>query len=136
MTSYWLLKSDPEDYSFDDLMKDGFAVWDGVANNLALQHLRKIKKGDSILIYHTGDEKALVGLAVAASNPYPDPKADNEKLAVIDLKPKRRAKHKVTLSEIKSLSEFAEFQLVRLPRLSVMPVSEAEYKRLIELAGL
>jgi predicted RNA-binding protein with PUA-like domain len=136
MASYWLLKSDPEDYSFDDLMKDGFAVWDGVANNLALQHLRKVKKGDVILIYHTGDEKALVGLAVAASNAYPDPKADNEKLAVIDVKPKKRAKRKVILSEIKSLPEFAEFQLVRMPRLSVMPVSEAEYQRLVELAGL
>jgi predicted RNA-binding protein with PUA-like domain len=136
MPNYWLLKSDPEDYSFDDLVKDGAAVWDGVANNLALQHLRKIKKGDVILVYHTGDEKALVGLAVAASNPYPDPKADNQKLAVIDLKPKKRFKRQVTLSEIKSLPEFAEFPLVRLSRLSVMPVSEAEYKRLAELAGL
>jgi predicted RNA-binding protein with PUA-like domain len=134
--NYWLLKSDPEDYSFDDLMKDGFAVWDGVANNLALQHLRKIKKGDVILIYHTGDEKALVGLAVAASNPYPDPNADNEKLAVVDLKPKKRAKRKVTLGEIKALPEFTEFPLVRLSRLSVMPVSEAEYRRLVELSGL
>jgi predicted RNA-binding protein with PUA-like domain len=136
MASYWLLKSDPEDYSFDDLVKDGFAVWDGVANNLALQNLRKIKKGDVILIYHTGDEKALVGLAVAASNPYPDPNADNEKLAVIDLKPKKRAKRKVTLSEIKSMPEFAEFQLVRMSRLSVMPVSESEYQRLAELTCL
>lgn len=136
MPDYWLLKSDPEDYSFDDLMKVGFAVWDGVTNNLALQNLRKIKKGDVILIYHTGDEKALVGLAVAASHPYPDPKAENEKLVVIDLKPKKRAKRKVTLSEIKALPEFAEFQLVRLPRLSVMPVSEADYKALVKLAGL
>ncbi|MEW6128036.1 MAG: EVE domain-containing protein [Acidobacteriota bacterium] len=134
--NYWLLKSDPEDYSFENLIKDGFAVWDGVTNNLALQNLRKIKKGDLILIYHTGDEKSLAGLAIAASHPYPDPKADNEKLAVIDLKPKKRAKRRVTLADIKAMPEFAEFQLARLPRLSVMPVSEVEYKRLVELAGL
>jgi predicted RNA-binding protein with PUA-like domain len=135
MANYWLLKSDPEEYGFDDLMKDGFAVWDGVANNLALQNLRKMKKGDTILIYHTGDEKALVGLATATSDPYPDPKAGNEKLAVIDLKPKKRVKRPVTLGEIKALPEFAEFQLVRMSRLSVMPVSVDEYKRLAELAG-
>jgi predicted RNA-binding protein with PUA-like domain len=134
--NYWLLKSDPEEYGFDDLVKDGKAVWDGVTNNLALQNLRKIKKGDVILIYHTGDEKALAGLATAISNPYPDPKADNEKLAVIDLKPKKRVKRALTLSEIKALPEFSEFQLVKLPRLSVMPVSVAEYQRLAELAGL
>ena len=136
MANYWLLKSDPDEYSFDDLVKDGFAVWDGVANNLALQNIRKMKKGDVILVYHTGNEKALVGLATATSNPYPDPKADNEKIVVIDLKPKKRVKRIVTLSEIKSLPEFTEFQLVRLPRLSVMPVSVDEYKRLAELAGL
>lgn len=136
MANYWLLKSDPEEYGFDDLLKDGAAVWDGVANNLALQNLRKIKKGDAILIYHTGNEKALVGLATATSNPYPDPQANNEKLVVIDLKPKKRVKRPVSLSEIKALPEFAEFQLVRLPRLSVMPVSVDEYQRLAELAGL
>ena len=136
MANYWLLKSDPEDYGFDDLIKDGSAVWDGVTNNLALQNLRKVKKGDVILIYHTGAEKALVGLATATSNPYPGPKADNEKLVVIDLKPKKRVKRTVTLSEIKALPEFADFQLVKLPRLSVMPVSQDEYQRLAELAGL
>ena len=134
--NYWLLKSDPDDYSYDDLAKDGKAVWDGVSNNFALQHLRKIKKGDLLLIYHTGDEKAIVGLAVAASNPYPDPNGDNEKLTVIDIKAKKRVKRALTLSEIKQLPEFTDFPLVRLPRLSVMPVSEHEYKRIIELIGL
>jgi predicted RNA-binding protein with PUA-like domain len=133
--NYWLLKSDPEDYGFDDLVRDGFAVWDGVTNNLALQNLRKMKKGDVILIYHTGDEKALVGLATATSNPYPDPKAGNEKLVVIDLKPKKRVNRALTLSQIKALPEFADFQLVKLPRLSVMPVSVDQYRRLAELAG-
>jgi predicted RNA-binding protein with PUA-like domain len=136
MANYWLLKSDPDEYGFDDLMKDGSAVWDGVTNNLALQNIRKMKKGDVVLVYHTGDEKALVGVATVTSNPYPDPKAGNEKIVVIDLKPKKRVKRTVTLSEIKALPEFAEFQLVKLPRLSVMPVSQDEYKRLAQLAGL
>ena len=134
--NYWLLKSDPGDYSYDDLAKDGKAVWDGVTNNLALQNLRKIKKGDLLLIYHTGDEKAIVGLAIAASNPYHDPNGDNEKLTIIDIKAKKQVKRPVTLSDIKQRPEFAEFPLVRLPRLSVMPVGESEYKRLVELAGL
>jgi predicted RNA-binding protein with PUA-like domain len=135
MMNYWLLKSDPDEYSFDDLLKDGSAVWDGVTNNLALQNLRKMKKGDTILVYHTGAEKALVGVATATGNPYPDPKGDNEKIVVIDLKAKKRVKRPVTLSELKALPEFADFQLVKLPRLSVMPVSPQEYKRLAELAG-
>lgn len=134
--NYWLLKSDPDEYSYYDLAKDGKAVWDGVTNNLALQNLRKIHKGDLLLIYHTGDEKAIVGLAVAASNPYPDPNSENEKLMVIDIKAKKRVKRPLTLSEIKQMPEFTDFPLVRLPRLSVMPVSESEYKCLVELAGL
>ncbi|MBI3650155.1 MAG: EVE domain-containing protein [Acidobacteria bacterium] len=136
MANYWLLKSDPEEYGFDDLIKDGSAVWDGVTNNLALQNLRQMKKGDVILIYHTGAEKALVGLATATSNPYPDPKANNEKLVVIDLKPNKRVNRPVTLSAIKALPEFADFALVKLPRLSVMPVNPKQYQRLAELAGL
>jgi predicted RNA-binding protein with PUA-like domain len=135
MANYWLIKSDPDEYSFDDLLKDGSAVWDGVTNNLALQNLRKMKKGDTLLVYHTGAEKALVGVATAVSNPYTDPKGDSEKIVVIDLKAKKRVKRPLTLSELKSLPEFADFQLVKLPRLSVMPVSLEEYKRLAELAG-
>jgi predicted RNA-binding protein with PUA-like domain len=133
--NYWLLKSDPDEYSYNDLAKDGKTVWDGVTNNLALQHLRKIKKGDLLLIYHTGEEKAIVGLAVAASNPYPDPNGDNEKLTVIDIKAKKRVKRAVTLSDIKRITEFSDFPLVRLPRLSVMPVSEDEYRQLANLLG-
>lgn len=135
MTNRWLLKTEPADYAYDDLEREGRAVWDGVANNLALQHLRKIKKGDALVIYHTGDEKAVVGLAVAASDPYPDPNASNDKLAVIDVKPKRRARRKVTLAEIKAIAELAQFPLVRMPRLSVMPIAEDEWRRLSEMAG-
>ncbi len=86
MKNCWLLKSDPDDYTFDALEREGETVWDGVSNNLALQNLRKIKMGDDLLIYHTGSEKALVGLARAASDPYPDPNGDNPKLVVIDVK--------------------------------------------------
>ena len=131
--NYWLLKSDPGDYSYDDLAKDGKTAWDGVTNNLALQNLRKIQKGDLLLVYHTGEEKAIVGLAVAASNPYPDPNGGNEKLTVIEIKPKKHIKRPVTLSAIKQMPEFANFPLVRLPRLSVMPVTEEEYKQLSQL---
>ena len=135
MRNHWLLKSDPDEYSFDDLLRDGRTVWDGVTNNLALQNLRRIKKGDDLLIYHSGDEKALVGLAQAVSDPYPDPNADDTKFVVVDIKPKKRVKRALTLAEIKQMPEFAAFPLVRLPRLSVVPVSE-EWERLVELAGL
>ena len=135
MANYWLLKSDPDDYGYDDLVRDKQTVWDGVTNNFALMNLRKIRKGDLLLIYHTGDEKAVVGLAVAASNPYPDPNSDNEKLVALEIKARKRARRPVPLSEIKALQEFADFPLVKLPRLSVMPVSAPEYNRLAELAG-
>ena len=136
MANRWLLKTDPDDYTYDQLERDKKAVWDGVSNNLALQNLRQIKKGDALLIYHTGDDKAIAGLAEAASNAYPDPQANDPKLAVIDVKPKRRARRAVTLAEIKALPELAAFQLVRLPRLSVVPVSETEWQRLKAIAGL
>jgi predicted RNA-binding protein with PUA-like domain len=107
-----------------------------VTNNLALQNIRRIKKGDSLLIYHTGAEKAIAGLAEAAGNPYPDPDASDEKIVVFDLKPKRRAKNKVTLGDIKQIPALRGFQLVRLPRLSVVEVSEEEWKILSEMCGI
>ena len=134
--NYWLLKSDPEEFGYDDLARVKQTVWDGVTNNLALQHLRQIRKGDLLLIYHTGDEKAVVGLAVAVSNPYPDPKFDTEKLAVLEIKAKKRAGRPLALAEIKAMAEFADFALVKMPRLSVMPVSEQVYTRLARLAEL
>jgi predicted RNA-binding protein with PUA-like domain len=135
MANRWLLKTDPADYTYDDLEREGRAVWDGVANNLALQNIRKIRKGDALVIYHTGDEKAIVGLAAAASDAYPDPRENNDKLAVIDVQPRRRAKAAVTLAAIKAVPELASFPLVRLPRLSVMPITEAEWQRLRRMAG-
>ena len=126
MADTWLLKSEPDDYSYGDLEKDGRTVWDGVANNLALKHIRQMKPGDEAFFYHTGSERAIVGVARVESEPYPDPDADDEKLLVFDVGPVRRFDKSVTLSEIKESGEFDEWELVRIPRLSVMPVpSEA-----------
>jgi predicted RNA-binding protein with PUA-like domain len=134
--AHWLLKTEPATYSYADLERDGHAVWDGVSNALALKHLRAMRKGDAVLIYHTGDEKAIVGLAVVASLPYPDPKAPGQaNLVVVDLKPQRRLASAVTLASVKADPAFAGFDLVRLPRLSVMPVPPELWRRLLKAAG-
>ena len=126
----WLFKADPDVYGFQHLEKDKQTVWDGVSNNLALKHLRSCKKGDDVLIYHTGTEKAIVGLAQVIKDPYPDPKQKDEKLAVVEIKAVKRLQRPVTLAEIKSRKEFADFLLVRMSRLSVMPVSGAHWNAL------
>lgn len=128
----WLFKSDPETYGIAELERDKQTTWDGVSNPVALKNLKSCKKGDRVIIYHTGDEKAIVGLAEITKDGYPDPK--NEKLTVVDLKFVRRVKRPVTLVEVKSRKEFADFALVRLPRLSVMPVSDSQWKALIDLS--
>ena len=130
----WLLKSDPETYSFADLERDGQTRWDGVSNNLALKHLRSMHRGDSALIYETGDEKAIVGLAEIVSEPYPDPKQKDPRLVVVDLKAGRRLPRPVTLGEAKLQPQLKDFALVRIPRLSVMPVTDPQWKVLTELA--
>jgi predicted RNA-binding protein with PUA-like domain len=132
--AYWLLKTEPTVYSYADLEKDKKTVWDGVSNNLALKHIRSMHKGDLVLIYHTGEEKALAGIAEVVSDPYPDPKHKDSKLAVVEVKPKERLGRLVTLSEIKAQSQLKDFELVRLPRLSVIPVSESVWKHLLEMA--
>jgi len=127
----WLLKTEPDCYSFKDLEREGKTVWDGVTNNLALRNIRSIKKGDQLLIYHTGNEKAIVGVAEVISEPYHDPSANDEHLVVVNLKPKRRLAQPLTLAEIKAIEGLSEFDLVRLPRLSVMPISP-EYWALLQ----
>lgn len=129
----WLLKTEPSDYAYDDLERAGKAVWDGVRNAVALKHLRSIRKGDEVLVYHTGAEKAVVGVARATSDAYPDPK--DAALAVVDLAPVRRLERPVTLAAVKADPAFAAWELARLPRLSVMPVPEAVHRRLRSLAG-
>jgi len=132
--SYWLLKTESSTYSYADLEKAKSARWDGVTNNLALKHIRSMSKGDLAFIYHTGDEKSIVGIAVITSDPYPDPKANDPKIVVVDLKPKERLKNPVPLSAIKARKEFADFALVRIGRLSVMPVSASQWKMLLAMS--
>jgi predicted RNA-binding protein with PUA-like domain len=129
----WLVKTEPSTYSYDDLAKAGKTTWDGVKNPVALKHLRSVRKGDEVLVYHTGGEKAVVGIARAASDAYPDPK--HPQLTVFDLEARKPLKRPVTLAEIKGDRTFAGWELVRLPRLSVMPVPAAMQARLLELAA-
>jgi predicted RNA-binding protein with PUA-like domain len=135
MAAKWLLKSDPEHYSFFDLERDGKTVWDGIANNLALKNLRNVRSGDQVIVYHTGDERALVGLAEAVSDPYPDPKQKDPRLVVIDLQAKGKLARPVSLDEIKKSAILKDFDLVRLPRLSVMPVTDVQWKAVLAMAG-
>jgi predicted RNA-binding protein with PUA-like domain len=126
----WLFKEEPSSYSFDEFSRDGGTVWSGVKNPLAQKHLRSVKKGDRVFYYHTGDERAVVGVARATSDAYPDPKDSTGKLSVVDLAPVAPLKRPVTLAEIKASAAFKTFPLTRIPRLSVMPVSESEWKEI------
>lgn len=130
----WLFKEEPEHYSFADLERDGEAWWDGVTNNLARQNLRKIQPGDRVLYYHTGKERAVVGEMVVLEGPKPAPGSD-PKAVVVKVKPVRRWPRPVTLEQIKKDRAFAGWDLVRLPRLSVVPVSSAQWQRLEETAA-
>ncbi|MGA7990383.1 MAG: EVE domain-containing protein [Thermoanaerobaculia bacterium] len=121
----WLVKTEPGEYSFEDLKKQGTATWDGVANPVAVRNIRSMKVGDRVVVYHTGGEKAAVGLARVASAPRDDSK--NPKLAVLDLEAGKRLPRPVPLGEIKSSSLFAESPLVRIGRLSVVPLTSAQY---------
>jgi len=132
----WLLKTEPECYSWDAFVRDKKTVWDGITNALALKYLRTAKKGDQAFFYHTGDERAVIGVAEVVSGPYPDPKEHDEKLAVVDLKLVRKLERPVTLVEIKADPAFAGWDLLRLSRLSVVPVSDPIWRRVEELARL
>ncbi|RPJ55016.1 MAG: EVE domain-containing protein [Acidobacteria bacterium] len=137
MSQCWLVKTEPSVYSFADLQREGRTVWDGVTNSLAQKNLRSIKPGDRVLVYHTGEEKQVVGTARAVSAAYPDPKrAEGASLVVVDLQAEHALPKPVTLSEIKSNPLFSSSPLVRLPRLSVLPVTEEEWEEIRELAGL
>ena len=132
--AYWLVKSDPQTYGLADLERDRMTRWDGVANALALEHLRGVKKGDGVLVYHSGADKAIVGIGRAASAAYPDPRAGDSKLVVFDLEFVRRFTKPVTLAAIKSDKSFEGFALVRISRLSVMPVPASLWKRISKMA--
>ena len=129
----WLLKTEPSTYAWADLVRERRATWDGVSNPTALGHLRAMRKGDEAFVYHTGEEKAIVGIARVASDPYPDPKLSDPKRVVVDLEPVRALKAPVTLASVKVDKRFADFALVRISRLSVMPVTAAQWEALLAL---
>ena len=133
--AYWILKTEPSTYSFDDLLKDGKVVWDGVRNPQALINIRSMKKGDHVFIYHSGDGKCIVGIAEIATGPYQDPKLEESKLVVVDLIPKGKTSKTVTLAEIKANPKLTELKLVRQSRLSVVPVPATMWTELLKMAG-
>jgi predicted RNA-binding protein with PUA-like domain len=128
----WLLKTEPGEYSYDDLERAEEGRWDGVRNPAALRNLRAMKKGDRLLVYHTGDERAVVGQAEVAREAYPDPKAKDGRLVVVDIAPRGRLARPVTLAEMKAMPEFAESPLVRQGRLSVVPLTATQWKAVLD----
>ena len=131
----WLVKEEPSNYSFEQFLADGSTVWSGVKNPLAQRNLRTMKNGDRVFYYHTGNEKAIIGTARVTKVAYPDPKDKSGKLMVVELAADKKLKRPVTLAEIKASGRFADFPLVRLPRLSVMPVTDAQWGAIEEMAG-
>jgi predicted RNA-binding protein with PUA-like domain len=130
----WLFKEEPTHYSYDDLVRDGKTSWTGVRNPVAQKHLRGVSKGDRIFFYHTGNEKAVVGIAKAAAASYPDPADKEGKLYAVDVVPVRKLEQPVTLAAIKADKSFATFALTRVPRLSVMPVTDDLWERIEQMA--
>ncbi len=130
----WLFKEEPTHYNFADLERDGTALWDGVRNSLALKNLRQVKRGDLVFYYHTGKEKAVVGVAEAASVSLPDATEKDNKTVVVGVKAVRRLQHPVTLARIKADPRLADWELVRLPRLSVLPVTPVQWARVEEMS--
>jgi predicted RNA-binding protein with PUA-like domain len=131
----WLFKEEPSNYSFDAFVADKKTTWSGVKNPVAQRNLRSVKKGDRVFYYHTGDEKQIVGIAKALGNAYPDPADQAGKAHVVDIGPVKKLARPVTLKEIKADPFFKDFDLVRISRLSVMPVSDAQWARIEKLAG-
>lgn len=130
----YLFKEEPGNYSYDDLVRDGRTSWTGVKNPLAQKHLRAVKKGDRIFFYHTGDEKAVIGICRAAGDAYQDPADNTGKLYAVDVEPVKKLKTPVTLAAIKADPRFATFPLTRMPRLSVMPVPQETWDAIVKLA--
>lgn len=133
--NYWLLKTEPSDYTFDQLVKDKKTVWDGVGHNTALINIRNSRKGDLAFIYHTGDERQIMGIAEIISDPYTDPKSGNPKMAVFDVKPVKKLNKPVTLAKIKADKRFSEFRLVKESRLSVVSVSKDIWDAIIKMSS-
>jgi predicted RNA-binding protein with PUA-like domain len=133
--AYWLFKTEPDDYSFHDLERQGKGVWDGVRNRVALRNMRSLTPGDEVMIYHTGKEKRVVGLARVSAPPVPDPSEEDPKIVVVEIRASEPLARPVSLAEIKADPAFEGFDLVRLPRLSVMPVPPDHWRRILAMAS-
>lgn len=132
---YWLMKTEPGEFSFEDLVRDGKTVWDGVRNFQARNNLKAMHQGDRVLIYHSVTEKAVAGIAEVSQEHYPDPHDNPKKMwLVVDIRPVRPLKRRVTLAEIKEIPELADLPLVRQSRLSVMPLNQADFDRLVAMS--
>jgi predicted RNA-binding protein with PUA-like domain len=133
--AYWLVKSEPSTYGWDHLVKDKKTSWDGVRNFAARNHLKAMKKDDEVLFYHSNEGMEIVGIAKVLKEFYQDPTTDDTNWVVVDLKPFKKLEQPVSLSQIKSEKRLADMALVRLGRLSVQPVTESEWKIVMEMAG-
>jgi predicted RNA-binding protein with PUA-like domain len=130
---YWLVKSEPDEYSFDDLIKEGKGMWDGIRNYAARNHLRGMKKGDLVLFYHSRQGLEVVGISRVVTEAYPDPTAEKGDWSVVDLEAVKKLTRSVSLKEIKATPELADIPLVRIGRLSVMPLEEEAFRRILEM---
>jgi predicted RNA-binding protein with PUA-like domain len=136
MMTYWLLKTEPSDYSYDDLEAEpAGTVWDGVRNNTALQYLRDMKKGDRAIVYHTGNVRAAVGVAEITSDPYPDPRGDDERFAVVDVAADFRLDEPVPLADLRDDERFADHPLIRNSRLSAMDLTPEIWEEILRRGG-
>ena len=137
MTKYWLAKqepSGPRGYPFEKLQQEKTTVWDGIHNNLALKHMKSMETGDFILYYHTGKQRQAVGIMQVTSKPYPNPKEDNKRFTVVDVKYVKALKHPVTLEQMKKESKFKSWELIRISRLSLMPVPKPIWDRILKMS--
>lgn len=137
MTNYWLAKQEPDGprgYNFEQLKKDKKTMWDGVHNNLALKHMNNMKKGDLVFFYHTGKQKQIVGIMEVISNPYPNPEEDNKRFIVVDVKYKKPLRQPITLADMKKQKIFKNWELLRISRLSVMPVPKKIWNYIIKIS--
>lgn len=131
--NYWLVKSEPDEYSFDDLIKDGKIMWDGIRNYAARNHLRGMKKGDLVLYYHSRKGLEVVGISRVVKESYPDPTAEKGDWSAVDLEPVKKLERPVSLQEIKARPELQELPLVRIGRLSVMPLDKEAFMMILEI---
>ncbi|REJ81302.1 MAG: EVE domain-containing protein [Bacteroidetes bacterium] len=132
---YWLIKSDPDTFSFHDMLKEKETQWDGVRNYAARNFLREMKRGDTVLVYHSGGESKIMGLATVTAEHFPDPTADSDTWLAVKLKAGKLLKSPVDLSSIKKEPKLSEIPLIKISRLSVMPIEEKDFKLLLKMAG-